>query len=140
MARVMTSGSLSRAGRPVFGCSEAWSSFHQSSTSTYNETKKESRSIATPSFGESLVKHTVWTPSALLRVTHQPSKRPAYSGVHHQEEIYVRYESGEEEFYDLRKDPYQLESRPQDAPASLKKKLEALKNCAEDGCRQAEGL
>ena len=74
MARVMISGSLSRAGRPVFGCSEAWSSFHQSSTSTYNETKKESRSIATSSFGESLVKHTVWTPSALLRVTHQPSK------------------------------------------------------------------
>src|SRR5215204_4103512 len=44
MARVRTSGSLSRAGRPVFGCSEVWLSFHQSSTSTYNETKKESRS------------------------------------------------------------------------------------------------
>src|SRR5687768_6835399 len=75
MARVMTSGSLSKAGRPVFdGCSEAWSSFHQSSTSAYNETKKESRSIATPSFGESLVKHTVWAPSPLVRVTHQSSK------------------------------------------------------------------
>src|SRR5687768_10326730 len=75
MARVMTSGSLSKAGRPVFdGCSEAWSSFHQSSTSAYNETKKESRSIATPSFGESLVKHTVWAPSPLVRVTHQSSQ------------------------------------------------------------------
>jgi len=39
----------------------------------------------------------------------------------------------------LGKDPYQLESRPQDAPASLKKKLAALKSCAGDGCRQAEG-
>jgi hypothetical protein len=38
----------------------------------------------------------------------------------------------------LRKDPYQLQSRPQDAPASLKKKLDALKNCAGDGCHQAE--
>jgi N-acetylglucosamine-6-sulfatase len=58
--------------------------------------------------------------------------------VRRQEEIYVRYESGEEEYYDLRKDPYQLQSRPQDAPASLKKKLDALKNCAGDGCHQAE--
>src|SRR5215210_1130528 len=74
MARVMTSGSLSRAGRPAFDGSEEWSSFHQSSTRTYNETKKESRSIATPSFGESLVKHTIWAPSPLVRVTHQSSE------------------------------------------------------------------
>jgi hypothetical protein len=62
---VMTSGSLSRAGRPVFGCSEAWLSFYQSSIWTYNETKKESRSMAAPSFGESLVQHKIWAPSAL---------------------------------------------------------------------------
>jgi N-acetylglucosamine-6-sulfatase len=81
-----------------------------------------------------------WRDSLLIEgVKSDSPKRPAYSGVRHQEEIYVRYESGEEEFYDLRKDPYQLESRPQAAPASLKKKLEALKNCAGDGCRQAEG-
>jgi hypothetical protein len=66
MARVRTSGSLSKkAGRPGFGGSEACSSFHQSSTSTYNETKKESRSMAAPSFGESLVQHKVWAPSLL---------------------------------------------------------------------------
>jgi hypothetical protein len=28
-----------------------------------------------PSFGESLVQHTVLTPSPLLRITHQPSKK-----------------------------------------------------------------
>src|SRR5215213_8610451 len=44
MARVMTSESVSRAGRPVLGGRQACSSFHQSSTRTYNETKKESRS------------------------------------------------------------------------------------------------
>jgi hypothetical protein len=60
--------------------------------------------------------------------------------VRRREEVYVRYESGEGEFYDLRKDPYQLESRSQDAPVSLKKKLEVHKNCAEDGRRQAERL
>src|SRR5215204_6640045 len=66
MARVMTSGSLSRAGRPGFGGRQARSSFPQSSTRTYNETKKESRSMAAPSFGESLVhQHTIRAPSAL---------------------------------------------------------------------------
>jgi hypothetical protein len=34
--------------------------------STCNETKKESRSMAAPSFGESLVQHTVLAPSALV--------------------------------------------------------------------------
>src|SRR5215210_5367294 len=84
MARVMTSGSLSKAGRPVFEgcCSEECSSFHQSSVRTYNETKKESRSIATPSFGESLVKHTIWAPSPLVRVTHQSSKISRGPGHH----------------------------------------------------------
>src|SRR5829696_8573925 len=74
MARVRTSGSLSRAGRPVLGGREACSSFHQSSTSTYNETKKESRSMSAPSFGESLVQHTIWAPSPLASVTHHSSK------------------------------------------------------------------
>src|SRR5215203_3934577 len=71
----MTYESVSRAGRPVFGGSEEHSSFHQSSTRTYNETKKESRSIATPCFGEGLVQHTIWAPSLLAGVTHQPSKK-----------------------------------------------------------------
>src|SRR5215210_8346277 len=70
----MTSESVSRAGRPVFGGSEEHSSFHQSSTRTYNETKKESRSIATPPFGESLVQHKVWAPSPLARITHHSSQ------------------------------------------------------------------
>jgi N-acetylglucosamine-6-sulfatase len=81
-----------------------------------------------------------WRDSLLIEGVKSGSpKRPAYSGVRRQDEIYVRYESGEEEFYDLRKDPYQLDSRPQDASASLKKRLEALKSCAGEGCRQAEG-
>src|ERR671911_1641706 len=39
MARVRTSGSLIRAGRPIFGGSKERLSFHQSSIWTYNETK-----------------------------------------------------------------------------------------------------
>src|SRR5215211_6799698 len=75
MASVMTSGSVSKAGRPAFGGSEECSSFHQSSTNTYNETKKESRSSMAPSFGESLVhQHTILAPSRFFAITHQTSK------------------------------------------------------------------
>src|SRR5215213_304404 len=75
MASVMTSGSVSKAGRPAFGGSEECSSFHQSSTNTYNETKKESRSSMAPSFGESLVhQHTILAPSLFFAITHQTSK------------------------------------------------------------------
>src|SRR5215213_3794754 len=75
MARVMTSGSVSKAGRPTLGGSEECLSFHQSSTNTYNETKKESRSSMAPSFGESLVhQHTILAPSLFFAITHQTSK------------------------------------------------------------------
>jgi len=82
----------------------------------------------------------VWRDSLLIEGVKSGSpRRPAYSGVRRQDEIYVRYESGEEEFYDLSKDPYQLESRSQGVPASLEGKLEPLKNCAGEGCRRADG-
>src|SRR5215218_8829199 len=71
----MTSGSVSRAGRPVLGGSEECLSFHQSSTSTYNESRKESRSSMAPSFGESLVhQHTILAPSLFFAITHQTSE------------------------------------------------------------------
>jgi hypothetical protein len=54
------------AGRPIFGGSKERLSFHQSSIWTYNETKKESRSMSAPSFEESLVQHTIWAPSPLV--------------------------------------------------------------------------
>jgi arylsulfatase A-like enzyme len=67
-------------------------------------------------------------------------QRPPYSGVRHQDEIYVEYASGEEEYYDLKVDPYQLENRPQDAPQAMNEALAALKDCAGDGCRKADRL
>src|SRR5829696_794670 len=86
MARVMTSGSVSKAGRPTLGGSEECLSFHQSSTNTYNETKKESRSSMAPSFGESLVhQHTILAPSRFFAITHQTSKKfaPSVDCWHH---------------------------------------------------------
>jgi arylsulfatase A-like enzyme len=65
--------------------------------------------------------------------------RPAYAGVRYEEEVYVEYADGEEEYYDLKTDPYQLENRPEDASQAMKDKLAALKECAGNSCRKADG-
>ena len=55
---------------------------------------------------------------------------------------YVEYENGETELYDLTNDPYELENVYETAdPAlveDLKARLEALRDCSGDGCREAE--
>jgi hypothetical protein len=55
---------------------------------------------------------------------------------------YVEYENGEIELYDLEADPYEMESIHESAdPAlleDLKARLEALRDCSEEGCREAE--
>jgi arylsulfatase A-like enzyme len=55
---------------------------------------------------------------------------------------YVEHGNGERELYDLQNDPHELENLYETAdPAlieDLKGRLEALKECAGDGCREAE--
>ena len=57
--------------------------------------------------------------------------------------LYVHYKTGEHELYDLRKDPYELRNIYESAPSDLKQRLEAqldaLRKCAADECRVAEG-
>jgi len=82
-----------------------------------------------------------WRSSVLIegaRGTHYD--RPAYSGVRREGEVYVEYESGDKEYYDLASDPYQLESRPEAAPRSMEQDLGGLRNCSGDACRWAEGF
>jgi arylsulfatase A-like enzyme len=81
-----------------------------------------------------------WRTSLLVENMESPGKkpRPPYSGIRRRDEVYVEYTSGEKEYYDLKKDPYQLENRPQDAPRAIKDKLSTLKECAGDGCRRAD--
>jgi arylsulfatase A-like enzyme len=56
--------------------------------------------------------------------------------------LYVEYESGERELYDLRKDPYELhslhDSADKDLISKLGARLDALRDCAGTGCRTAE--
>ena len=55
---------------------------------------------------------------------------------------YVEYYAGQVKFYDLEADPYKLESIHESADPGLledlKAKLEALKSCSEEGCREDE--
>src|SRR5215211_1304727 len=78
MVRVMTSGSEIRAGLPGFlriEEAEGWCSCHQSSTNTYNETRKESRSIMGHRLWEKVwYQHRVSAPSAFPAITHQSSQ------------------------------------------------------------------
>src|SRR5215207_10616914 len=71
-----------------------------------------------------------------------PSGELAFEAVRTERYKYVEHENGEKELYDLQNDPYELESLHESAdPAlieDLKAKLEALKSCSEEGCRETE--
>lgn len=64
--------------------------------------------------------------------------RPGYSGVRREDEVYVEYGNGEKEYYDLAKDPHQLENRPKAVPQTMEEDLRDLKSCSGDACRRAE--
>jgi N-acetylglucosamine-6-sulfatase len=67
---------------------------------------------------------------------------PNYQAVRTETHKYVEYDNGEVELYDLEADPYELDNVYESADPSLledlKAKLDALKNCSEEGCREAE--
>src|SRR5215212_1204840 len=71
-----------------------------------------------------------------------PRGRLAYQAVRTERYKYVEYENGERELYNLRNDPYELESIHEGVDSSLledlKAKLDALKSCSEERCREAE--
>ncbi|MDQ3376144.1 MAG: sulfatase [Actinomycetota bacterium] len=82
-----------------------------------------------------------WRSSVLIEgVNGTYYDRPGYSGVRREDEVYVEYSNGGREYYDLARDPYQLENRPEAAPQTMKEDLQALKNCSGDACRRAEGF
>jgi arylsulfatase A-like enzyme len=67
---------------------------------------------------------------------------PPYRAVRTQRYLYVEYAAGERELYDLRKDPYELhnlhDSADPDLISKLDARLDALRDCAGEGCRTAE--
>src|SRR5215212_1872059 len=76
MARVRTSESARRAGRPGRRGVEGWLARHQSSTDTYNETRKESRSTMRHHLWEKVrYQHKISAPSLCFAITHQTSEK-----------------------------------------------------------------
>ena len=67
---------------------------------------------------------------------------PPYRAVRTKRYLYVEYEAGERELYDLRRDPYELNSlhgsADPDLISKLDARLDALGDCAGEGCRAAE--
>lgn len=71
-----------------------------------------------------------------------PGKIPEFHGLRVAGYTYVEYTTGEKELYNLSQDPYELNNLAQSADpallATLHQRLDALRDCAGDACRQAE--
>jgi N-acetylglucosamine-6-sulfatase len=67
---------------------------------------------------------------------------PNYQAVRTETHKYVEYDNGERELYDLQTDPYELKSIHESADPTiledLKAKLDTLKSCSKEGCREVE--
>jgi N-acetylglucosamine-6-sulfatase len=85
-----------------------------------------------------------WRSAFLSEAVASKTGRPAYKAVRTSSQLWVEYANGERELYNLTEDPYELQSRHQTAPADLKQnlssRLDRLRDCARDGCRNAEGF
>jgi N-acetylglucosamine-6-sulfatase len=78
-------------------------------------------------------------------IAHEGGNRPAFKAIRTRGGyLWVEYASGERELYNLAQDRYELQSLHQTAPAELKQSLSSrldwLRGCARDGCRNAEGF
>jgi hypothetical protein len=77
-----------------------------------------------------------------LDTTTGATKVPTHKGVHTRDHMFVEYDTGERELYDLILDPYQLQSKPRAGNESLYSALETrlynLRDCSASDCRVAE--
>jgi arylsulfatase A-like enzyme len=69
--------------------------------------------------------------------------RPGLEAIRTQRYLYVEYDTGERELYDLKEDPYQLRNAYEGADPGLLRRLQerlgALRGCAGADCRAVEG-
>lgn len=103
-------------------------------------------SVSLPADGRSFApllrgEDTPWRSEILLEAAGGGSP-PSYTAVRTETYKYVEYQTGDKELYDLAADPYEMESLHETADSSLvqdlKARLDALRNCTGDGCREAE--
>ncbi|HEV2745333.1 MAG TPA: sulfatase [Rubrobacter sp.] len=86
---------------------------------------------------------TAWPRSAILSIR-EPNQEPPHRWdvLRMPTEKYVRFEGGESEYYDLKTDPYELESDPGSIPPATReyweRRMEAIGSCGGAECREAE--
>jgi arylsulfatase A-like enzyme len=73
------------------------------------------------------------------------NETPTYDAIHTQRFVYVEYDNGEKELYDLRRDPEELQNVADSqsysyAQGPLAAELAALKNCQGGSCRSTPSL
>ncbi|WP_049570029.1 sulfatase family protein [Nonomuraea sp. SBT364] len=90
-----------------------------------------------------------WRRNVLVEFA-RPAKRssaaqtpvPPYQALRTERYTYVRYDTGEEQLYDLRADPYQLDNLAADADpalvARLRARLDGMRACSGESCRIAD--
>jgi N-acetylglucosamine-6-sulfatase len=83
-----------------------------------------------------------WRTAFLQESWREDSVVPTNTGVRTETHMYVEYETGERELYDVALDPYQLQSRPragnEQLYSDLQTRLNALRTCSGAVCRAAE--
>ncbi|CAA9450760.1 MAG: hypothetical protein AVDCRST_MAG28-1240 [uncultured Rubrobacteraceae bacterium] len=73
-----------------------------------------------------------------------PDPPPVYEGIRTEDHKYVEYGTEDKELYDMNADLYELENRAQagspdpDTASRLQERLNALKDCSGQSCRDAE--
>ena len=86
---------------------------------------------------------TAWPRTAILSIR-EPNQDPPHlwDVLRMPTEKYIRFQSGEKEYYDLKTDPYEVESAPKSVPpktrAYWEQRLKDLGNCDGSECRTAE--
>ena len=79
-----------------------------------------------------------WRSAVLLEKLGEGS----FEGIRTETHKYVEYDTGRKELYDLEADPYELESLHESGAPSLledlKAKLDTLRSCSEEECREDE--
>jgi N-acetylglucosamine-6-sulfatase len=80
--------------------------------------------------------------SPLQKSSVKEAGRPALKAVRTRDHLYVEYENGESELYDLEKDPYELDNVYEDTDLDQLWRYEgwlgSLRDCAGEDCRAAE--
>jgi arylsulfatase A-like enzyme len=75
---------------------------------------------------------------------YEPGAPPTFTALRSQDWLYVKYDSGERELYDLRTDPWELDNIASTADpsvlAALDAQLTALSACSGDSCRVADAM